>query len=118
LIESLTHVAVLVKDQDKALDFYTRKLGFVKTRDLGQGPSRFLSIAPKERGAEIVLMNRKAPHMIAFKVDDCKKTVEELKQKGVAIIKEPEKVPFGSEIQAIIADPDGNQMVLVQHPKQ
>jgi hypothetical protein len=93
-----------------------KKLGFVKTTDLGQGPDRFLSIALNERGTEIVLMNRKAPSMIAFKVDDCKKTIEELKQKGVAIIKEPEKVPFG--IQAIIADPDGNQMVLVEHPKQ
>jgi len=120
LIENLTHVAVFVKDQEKALDFYTEKLGFVKTTDLGQGPDRFLSIALNERGTEIVLMNRKAPSMIAFRVDDCKKTIEELKQKGVAIIKEPEKVPFG--IQAIITDPDGNQMVLVEHlvehPKQ
>ncbi|MGE5556903.1 MAG: VOC family protein [Caulobacteraceae bacterium] len=32
MIENMTYVMVFVKDHDEALDFYTNKLGFVKSR--------------------------------------------------------------------------------------
>ncbi len=42
---------IFVDDQDKALDFYTNKLGFQKSADNTQGPYRWLTVAsPEEPG--------------------------------------------------------------------
>ncbi len=50
-----------------------------------------------------------------FKVDDCKKSCDELRAKGVKVLMEPGKAPFG--IQALIADLYGNRLFLIEHPK-
>ena len=49
--------SIFVDDQDKALDFYTTKLGFVSKTDIPLGSARWLSVvAPNDReGAEPVL---------------------------------------------------------------
>jgi catechol 2,3-dioxygenase-like lactoylglutathione lyase family enzyme len=52
------HVAsVLVDDQAKALDFYTRILGFVKKTDIPVGAARFLTVVSPEQpdGTELLL---------------------------------------------------------------
>src|SRR5258708_1163458 len=47
MITRLTHVTVLVRDQDEALRFYTEKLGFEKRFDVAFGPgARWLTVAP------------------------------------------------------------------------
>ncbi|MFZ2499140.1 hypothetical protein [Methanosarcina sp.] len=56
----------------------------------------------------------KTPSLM-FKVDDCKKTCDELRSKGVMIAKEPEKAHFG--IQALIVDLYGNPLWLIEHPR-
>ena len=105
MIEKLAIVSLVVKDLDEALEFYTEKLGFHKVRDV-MGPIRFLTVAPKEgKGTEILLQlpdakafgEERAAELLnqigkmnwIFNVDDCKKTVEELREKGVEIIQEP-----------------------------
>ncbi len=133
MIENMTHVMLFVKDYNEALDFYTNKLGFVKIADVSPAPGwRFLSVAPKGQGTEIILhvpnaamqgeteaqrqaeLIGKTPSLM-FKVDDCKKTCDELRSKGVMIAKEPEKAPFG--IQALIVDLYGNPLWLIEHPR-
>jgi catechol 2,3-dioxygenase-like lactoylglutathione lyase family enzyme len=133
MIENMTHVMLFVKDYDEALDFYMNKLGFVKITDVSPIPGwRFLSVAPQAKGTEIILhvpnaamqgeaeakleteLIGKTPALM-FKVDDCKKTCDELKSKGVAITKEPEKAPFG--IQARIEDLYGNPLWLIEYPR-
>jgi predicted enzyme related to lactoylglutathione lyase len=52
---------------------------------------------------------------LGLNVDDCRKTVEELKSKGVQFIQEPEERPYG--VEALMRDNSGNWMVLVE-PKQ
>ncbi len=131
MIEKMTHVSLLVKDSEEALDFYINKLGFSKVTDIINGPMRFVTVAPQGQGTEIVLMRPdpsmggevgmkmmidrigKAP-MLLFKVDDCQKTFDELRMKGVKIVQEPAKAPFG--MQAFIADLYGNPLLLVEHP--
>lgn len=46
-----------VDDQDKALEFYTNNLGFVKKADFSQGSYRWLTVASPEEpdGVELVL---------------------------------------------------------------
>jgi predicted enzyme related to lactoylglutathione lyase len=56
----------------------------------------------------------KSPMWI-FKVDDCRKTVEELREKGVKILNEPSDNPFA--INAIIADLYGNAFLLQEPVK-
>lgn len=133
MIEDMTHVMLFVKGYDEALEFYTNKLGFVKVTDVSLAPGfRFLSVAPTGKGTEIILhvpnteMQEKAEVMreveligktpsLMFKVDNCKKTCEELRSKGVVITQEPEEAPFG--IQARIADLYGNPLWLIEHPR-
>ncbi len=131
MIQRLSIVPLMVKDQDEAFKFYTEKLGFEKVTDV-HGPIHFLTVAPKEgKDTEILLqvpdpkmmgeekatelMNQIGKSGFIFIVDDCKKTIEELREKGVKILMEPQTQPYGS--QAIIADLYGNAHVLREPAK-
>jgi catechol 2,3-dioxygenase-like lactoylglutathione lyase family enzyme len=50
-------VSVTVDDQEKALQFYTQKLGFYKMADLPMGPFRWLTVSSPDGapGAELIL---------------------------------------------------------------
>jgi len=50
-------VSLLVDDQDKALKFYTEKLGFVKMADIPMGDYRRLTVVSPDgpEGVELVL---------------------------------------------------------------
>ncbi len=134
MIENMTHVMLFVRDYDEALDFYTSKLGFVKVTDVSPGGPgwRFLTVAPRAGGTEIILHKPSAAihgeaeakrmsgligqtPALMFKVDDCRKTCDELRAKGVTIAQEPGKAPFG--VQARIVDLYGNPIWLVEHPR-
>jgi|AGTN01.2.fsa_nt_gi Predicted enzyme related to lactoylglutathione lyase len=131
MIERLSHVTIIVKDIDEALDFYTKKLGFVKVTDNDMGNGyRWVTVAPKgQKDIEIVLQHpNPAMHGDAgakqlskeigkgttwvFKVDDCKKTCDQLRKKGVEILQEPEALPYG--VEAVFADLYGNRFVLME----
>ena len=50
-------VSILVDDQDKALAFYTQKLGFEVSKDVGEGDSRWLTVvAPDDAGGTELLL--------------------------------------------------------------
>ena len=129
MIESISHVTILVRDEDEALKFYTEKLGLEKVED-SKMPSgdRWLTVSPRDKNVQIVLqkpgvatfgplagemMSRvgKNPAM-AFKVDDCQKTYDELAKKGVKTIKPP--MDLGFAIEALIEDLYGNVIILMQ----
>lgn len=134
MIERLSHVTIIVKDIDEALDFYTKKLGFMKVTDNSIGDGyRWVTVSPKgQPGLEIVLQHPD-PEMHGaagakqlmkeigkgttwvFKVDNCKKTCDQLKKKGVQILQEPEALPYGTE--AVVADLYGNRFVLMERPE-
>jgi predicted enzyme related to lactoylglutathione lyase len=132
MIERVSHVTVLVRDCDEALEFYTKKLGFDKVED-AKMPSgdRWLTVSPKAgRDVQIVLQQPgkatfgdRTDEMLrrvgqgttwAFKVDDCKKTCDELEKKGVKILSPPHDLGFA--IEAIFADLYGNAYILMQPP--
>ncbi len=48
--------SILVDDQEKALKFYTEKLGFVKKNDLPVGDFRWLTVVSQEGPDEIELV--------------------------------------------------------------
>ena len=56
MVEKLMVVTLVVKDQAKALDFYTKALGLEKRSDyLGPTGARWLTVAPKGQDIEISL---------------------------------------------------------------
>ena len=131
MIKRLAIVPVIVKDLDEAFEFYTEKLGLEKVTDV-KGPMHFLTVAPKGRKDTEILLQVPDPKLVGeekaadltsqigktsfiFEVDSCKSTVEELREKGVQILMEPQTQPYGT--QAIIADLYGNSFVLREPPK-
>ena len=127
MITGLTHLSLFVHDQDEALNFYTKKLGFeVHTDVLMPNGERWLTIHPEgQKEFEIALMyadtteqkavvGKQAPLVPFFCVstDDCKREVELFKKNGVKILSEPEEMPWG--IGATLADLYGNSIYMVQ----
>ncbi len=124
----LTHVTVVVKDQDNALDFYTKTMGFEKKADYTQpGHPRYLTVSPKGQDVEFVLWpagaeadrmpaSHKTPGIgtrTVLQVEDCRKTFADLKAKGVRF-KTPEPYEAGWGVAADLMDPDGNPFSIVQ----
>ncbi len=118
-----------VDDQEKALAFYTQKLGFVKKADFSQGNYRWLTVVSPEEpaGVELVLeasafspaaqTYQKALHeqgrpAAMFFVDDLAGEHERLKGLGVAFTKPPTKTT-GSTI-AMLDDGCGNLIQITQ----
>ncbi|HTX43528.1 MAG TPA: VOC family protein [Methanocella sp.] len=129
MIERLTHVTILVKDYDEALDFYTKKLGFKIVED-AKMPSgdRWLTVAPPGDDVQVVLQRPgpatfgdNAREMLkrvgqgtnwVFKVDDCGKTCDELAKKGVRIQSPPQDLGFA--VEAVFEDLYGNAFTLME----
>ena len=123
---SLTHIhtaTVPVSDQDTALDFYTKKLGFEMTSDQQFGPDlRWLEV--RLPGAQTGIILAKGYGMsgdnavgtftgLVLDADDIQSTYETLRDRGVTFTEAPTQQPWGG-IQAQFVDQDGNGYVLVQ----
>jgi predicted enzyme related to lactoylglutathione lyase len=119
----ITHVALVVKNLDEALEFYTKKVGFDKKADYNPpGGDRWVTVGPKGQDLELNLLlagnlgvKNSSTH-ITMTVDDCKKASAELKTQGVQFKQEPLEHPYG--ISAIFVDPDGNSFQINQFPPQ
>jgi len=124
----LTSVSIV--DYDKALNFYTEVLGFVKKHDmpLGGGARWITVVSPEEpNGTELLLEpNADYPAMkalkeslmkdgipfTAFQIDDIQKEYDRLKNLGVEFTMEPTNM--GTTTVAILNDTCGNLIQLYQ----
>lgn len=121
--------SVPVQDQDKALKFYTEKLGFVKKQDIPVGDDRWLTVVSPEEmnGVELLLEpNGEYPAMKAlkaalvedgipfttFQVTDIYAEYARLKSLGVEFTMEP--TDMGTTIVAILDDTCGNLIQIHQ----
>jgi catechol 2,3-dioxygenase-like lactoylglutathione lyase family enzyme len=118
MIKAMKFVAVPTRDQQRALEFYTEKLGFrVITDQPFDDAQRWIELGVGRSGTGITLFTPPGHESrigsftgISFVADDVKATWRELSAKGVVFIKEPVEADWGTS--AIFADPDGNQFVL------
>jgi predicted enzyme related to lactoylglutathione lyase len=117
-----------VDDQEKALRFYTDKLGFVKKSDFTQGDYRWLTVASAEEpeGTELQLaldddpaakayqraMYEQGQPAAMFYTDDVKADYERIQARGAAFTMPPTQVT-GSTI-AMLDDTCGNLIQLTQ----
>jgi len=119
MIKNIHVTGVSVSDQDRALDFYTTKLGFEKRADISVGDYRWIEVVPPGAETAIVLEPRRGTvgtfTSVVFTTDDMPATYEQLRSRGVQFTEEPSKQSWGG-MQAQFVDADGNTFVLVQHP--
>jgi predicted enzyme related to lactoylglutathione lyase len=120
--------SIFVDDQDKALQFYTETLGFIKKHDVPVGKFRWITLVSPDDpdGTELVLEPN--DHHAAkeyqqklfaagipatmFGVADIRKEYERLVNKGVKFIMEPTEM--GGVTIAVFDDTCGNLIQIVQ----
>jgi catechol 2,3-dioxygenase-like lactoylglutathione lyase family enzyme len=114
--------SVPVDDQDKALEFYTDLLGFVKKKEIPLGEARWLTVVSPDDpdGTELLLEPDDHPAMqqlkralvedgipyTSFAVDDVADDYERLRERGVRFTREPTEM--GAVTVAVFDDTCGN----------
>ncbi|WP_018501434.1 VOC family protein [Parafrankia discariae] len=132
MITNISLVTIYCLDQDKARDFYVDVLGFEPRADVSMGGEfRWVTIGhPGQPELQATLMVPGPPldpdaadfvrrqlgkgqmGGLGLRVDDCRKTFEELSAKGVEFLQEPADRPYG--VEAVLRDNSGNWLVLVE----
>lgn len=121
-------VSITIDDQNKALEFYTRNLGFKKMADIPMGEYRWLTVVSPEgiEGVELVLEPLAFPPAkeyqkalfdagipaTAFITKNIEDEYRRLKNLGVVFREEPKNM--GPIIAAVFEDTCGNLINLVQ----
>jgi catechol 2,3-dioxygenase-like lactoylglutathione lyase family enzyme len=126
MITKLSHTTIWVLDQDEALDFFTRTLGFEVNTDATMDDFRWLTVSPPEQPDHELILLVPGPPMMdeqsaeqvkalvakgvlgpgAFESDDCRRTYAELRDRGVNFLSEPTERFYG--IEATFRDNSGN----------
>ncbi len=120
--------SIFVQDQDKALEFYSEKLGFVKKEDVPAGEFRWITLVSPEDldGTELFLEPNDHPAAkeyqrkifaegipaTMFGVQDIRKEYKRLLEKGVKFTMEPTEM--GEVTIAVFDDTCGNLIQIVQ----
>jgi catechol 2,3-dioxygenase-like lactoylglutathione lyase family enzyme len=132
----IANAQLWVHDQDEALEFYIRKLGFEVRADVTipeMDNFRWLAVGPAgQPDISIVLMAIPGPPVfdpetieqvrtlmakgaagtVFLTTEDCQASYEELTGRGVEFVDPPEERPYG--IDASFRDPSGNHIRLTQ----
>ncbi|HSX03565.1 MAG TPA: VOC family protein [Rhabdochlamydiaceae bacterium] len=119
MIKGIRHVTICVEDQDRALKFYTEKLGFILLVDtpMGNGKQRWIELAIPNAETLVTLFTPEGHEdrvgtssNVIFTTDNIEKTYTELKTRGVNFTKAPANEPWGS--YALFQDSEGNTFCL------
>lgn len=118
MIKGVKFVTIPVRDQDRALEFYTKKLGMrVLTDSPFDDNQRWIELSIPRADTRVVLFTASAhEHLIGgimnitFVADDVIATAAELKARGVEFVQEPQKADWGTA--AVFKDQDGNVFAL------
>ena len=126
--QSIAHVALVVRDYDEAIDFYTKKLHFRLIEDTYQPEQdkRWVVVSPPgSAGASLLLAKASKPEQEAFignqtggrvflflNTDDFWRDYNDMVSKGIKFVREPKKEPYG--IVAVFEDFYGNLWDLIE----
>ena len=109
-------VTLFVNDVDRAINFYTQKLGWEKTRDAPMGDGmRWVTVAPPGTQTAFTLSKDfpgwssekvGGPSGVIMEVDDVYQAHDELKKAGVEFTDAPRSEPWGG--WAMFKDSEGN----------
>ena len=118
MITHIKFVSIPVREQNRALDFYTEKLGFTIITDQPfDDKQRWIELRVPKAETRVVLFTmdgdeeRIGSMMPAtFACEDIDKTYDELSGRGVEFEGKPQKQHWGS--YAMFKDSEGNRFVL------
>ena len=118
MIKRIKFLGIPVREQERALKFYTEKLGFrVLTDQEFSEKQRWIELSIPGAETGIVLFTPEGHEdrigsfvNTSWEVDNIERTYEELKAKGVEFDGPPQKQPWGSFLK--MKDSEGNQIVL------
>jgi catechol 2,3-dioxygenase-like lactoylglutathione lyase family enzyme len=128
LKQSIVHIALVLRDYDEAIDFYTQKLHFTLIEDTYQPEQdkRWVVIAPPgSTGTTVLLAKASKPEQQGFignqsggrvflflNSDDFWRDYNEMRSRGINFIREPKEREYGTV--AVFEDLYGNLWDLLQ----
>lgn len=129
MISHLQMITIYVRDLERALEFYTGKLGFIRLAEYDDGKSERLvwvippSAAQDDFATQIALYAPAdkndarigAASGMVFTAQDIEATYNELKSRGVPFVMDLVRHPYGKppgDQEARFRDPDGNTFLL------
>jgi len=126
--QTITHIALVVKDYDEAIEFYCNKLNFDLIEDSYQAEQdkRWVVIAPKGSSGTTVLLARASnPEQEKFigyqsggrvflflNTDDFWRDYHDMLEKEIKFVREPKEAEYGTV--AVFKDLYGNLWDLLQ----
>jgi catechol 2,3-dioxygenase-like lactoylglutathione lyase family enzyme len=126
MAQSINRIALVVRDYDEAIAYYTRCLGFelLEDTDLGGG-KRWVVVGPPDGGTALVLARATTPRQaervgdqtggrvfLFLHTDDFWRDYHELRVRGVQFVEEPRREGYGTAV--VFLDVYGNKWDLVQ----
>lgn len=120
-ITEVSTVIVPVSDQDKAIEFYTGKLGFEKRADVPMGEAmRWVEVAPAGAATTIAIVPPREGEptgvqtRVAFGTDDIDADHASLKANGVDVDEEISRMGGPVPPMFWFRDQDANSFLIVQ----
>ena len=126
--QSIVHVALVVRDYDEAIEFYTKTLNFILVEDTYQPEQdkRWVVVAPPgSTGTTLLLARASIPEQEPFvgnqtgrrvflflKTDDFWRDYNEMTYRGVKFVREPKEESYGAV--AVFEDLYGNLWDLLE----
>jgi catechol 2,3-dioxygenase-like lactoylglutathione lyase family enzyme len=127
--QNLAHIALVVRDYDEAIDYYTRVMGFDLLEDSPRGPGkRWVLVAPAGGGTSLLLAqaandeqrsrigNQTGGRVFLFlHTDDFARDHRRLTAHGVHFVEEPRYEAYGTVV--VFEDLYGNRWDLIERSK-
>ena len=126
--QSIAHVALVVRDYDEAIAFYTEKLGFTLQQDIDQPEQnkRWVVVSPPGAKESSILLSRANDPaqeaaigaqsggrvFLFLQTNDFRRDYDAMLAKGISFVREPKTVDYGTV--AVFEDLYGNLWDLVE----
>ncbi len=127
--QSIAHLALVVKDYDEAIEFYTQKLHFTLIEDTYQPEQdkRWVLVSPPgSTGTSLLLAKASKPEQESFvgnqtggrvflflNTDDFWRDYNDMLSKGIKFVRDPRDESYGTV--AVFADLYGNLWDLIEN---
>jgi catechol 2,3-dioxygenase-like lactoylglutathione lyase family enzyme len=127
MAQTLAHIALVVRDYDEAISWFTEKLGFelLADEDQPEQDKRWVLVAPSGGGCSLLLARAATPEQEAYvgnqsggrvflflATDDFDRDHQALAGKGISFVRPPALQPYGKV--AVFEDLYGNKWDLVE----
>jgi len=130
--QSIAHVALVVRDYDEAIDFFTKTLSFQLVEDLYQPAQdkRWVIVAPPGSGGTSLLLARASSAeqepfvgnqaggrvFLFLSTDDFWRDYNAMVGRGVRFVRPPSEETYG--VVAVFEDLYGNRWDLIQYARE